>query len=274
MEGEEKKFVNQQSAVCSYGILLLIKDQPERIVMHVEMVHQYLQFWLDDKLHEEHPGVNVVSTVVAKTPDLSLQQADGVVDLFSVKIEIKTADRVTKAIKNIERKLYCGTLAEAKEIEKLLYQLSMGDFSTVRTLISKYPIVARTKLKLGDMEEGHNWAPRFAALAEKRCLFFRKEDAKVPVWSVLIHTSKLEEFDRTTIKIESGLETCLLKFDSAETCDNWLTLFKETKQKFNIMTVVVTEKRPDQKKRKSEARTINKVFMTLLWFSASYDVCT
>jgi len=87
-------------------------------------------------------------------------------------------------------------------------------------------------------------------VAEKKVLIFRKEDSKIPVWVILLHSSKVSEFDKTTIKVETGLETCLLKFENAETCDNWMTLFRETKQKFNISTVVVVEKRPDGKKKK------------------------
>jgi len=251
VEADEKKNVFQQQAICSYGVLFMVNGQPERTLLHVDTKHQYIQFFLEDKLQEEHPTVNIQTVGVSKTPDLSLQQPDGIVDLYSVVVELKEIDKGSKSIVSGKRNIYCGNLAEVKEIEKLLKQLALGDYSTVRTLITKYPIRDRVKVKLGDLEGDHNYAPRHMVLAEKRVLFFRKEDSKLPMWAILINIAKIDQFDKTTLKVSSGIESCLIKFENSEVCQNWREHFMETRQKYNIMTVEFTEV-PTEKPKKGK----------------------
>jgi len=173
------------------------------------------------------------------------------VDLYSVVIELKELEKTSKSIVTGKRHIYCGNLEEVKEIEKLLKQLALGDYSTVRTLITKYPIRERVKVKLGDLDGDHNYAPRFMVLAEKRVLFFRKEDSKLPLWAILINIAKIEQFDKTTLRVASGIETCLLKFENSEVMQNWREHFMETRQKYNIMTVEYTEV-PTEKPKKGK----------------------
>jgi len=251
VEADEKKSAVQQQAICSYGVLLLVNGQAERVLFHVDIKHQYVQFFMEEKLHEEHPTHNIQTVGISKTPDLSLQQGDEIVDLYSVVVELKEIDKSSKSIVTGKRNIWCGNLAEVKEIEKLLKQLALGDYSTVRTLITKYPIRDRVKVKLGDSEGDHNYAPRHMILAEKRVLFFKKEDSKIPVWAILLSTAKIEQFDKTTLQITSGIESCLLKFENSEVMQNWLELFMETKQKYNIMSVEFTEV-PAEKPKKGK----------------------
>jgi len=160
------KTLDRQSALCSYGVLLMNNDtmQPERVVLLANLDHT-IQILKDDSVFESYPAKNIVTVVHAVTPDLNLKHVDGVTHLFSVKVELKAVK--DKEIVHIARKLYCGTLLEAEQLEKLLKQLAVGDFSSVRGM-SKHPIQAGATIRLGDMEPSHNWVSRYAVLAEKK----------------------------------------------------------------------------------------------------------
>eukprot|EP00457_Paulinella_chromatophora_P001117 gb/GEZN01001119.1/.p1 GENE.gb/GEZN01001119.1/~~gb/GEZN01001119.1/.p1 ORF type:complete len:1045 (-),score=185.66 gb/GEZN01001119.1/:115-3249(-) len=230
--GDAKAPADRSQALASFGVLMLEEgsNNPDRVVIYASLDHQ-INIVIEDQIANSYPAKNVISAAVAKQPDLNLRHVDRITSLYSVTVEFR--DIVDKTVTKSIRKFFAPNLLQSEQLEKMLNNLSIGDFSLIRDLV-KNPIKQTAHIQLGDDTALGNWVSRWAAVGEKRIMIFRRAESNLPSWVVEVPSAKISKFEKNGIKVVSGIETIVLKFTSTTIRDMWSDTLEEIQDEFPL----------------------------------------
>ncbi len=162
--------------------------------------------------------INLLKIDHSESSDIRVADTKGVRNLYSVTCDYGGT---------FKYKWFMGSLDEAKSVKHMLEYARDGNLSEIRR-ITDQKVCKSGQVQVSDSVQPGVWHNMFAYVIEKRVVLFDSAKSPQPNWALYINDFNCYKKDgKDSISLKTGVEECVLKFESMTVRDEWMTAFGE-----------------------------------------------